>query len=619
MIFFFILLASLLFVPNPIQATTMEVTMVLTSPAEDMSHEINISYHTQLTGTVIELTVASDVTFAQKTVVTPTCFADEFDNLAGNVKSYYRCEVTLTDLTPDTRYMYRVGKETFTNPYYFKTAGGSSFSFLHITDIHSYESIPGRVDAANAVITKAKEMDPNLAFTLASGDVTAYGSYYQQWVNLFDMPMIQEMPFVTTPGNHDYYYYPTSGLATGDNTFYNKVTYNPDNGAPTVMNSTYYFTYNNTLFISIDSEMQAQSSASLADQQAWFEEVVRENRQTFIIVFTHRPFYTGDGLNAGQASDMRIAWQKIFDACGVDLVLTGHNHVYARTTQVHSAFDASETHLGTVYVTGIQLGDRYVTDVGTPMSDVEKAIVGKVDGGSLIKVYSNYIEMSFINTAGETLDWYRIEAKDKFLNKEELIQGIELSRSSKNPEIATLSVAPETIGFVEKIIVRDELDDVILEIPYPKSAKYTIQSFNISDIEYNVTVELYYHDQSMGSSSFIFDNLRYNYGSIVNLRVNLGTSILHWDSRLENNVITKYEIYVNDSLVTTINDLSVEQYQLENLGLFQEHEIYFYAYDEKNQEIYSKRLTYGTSDLWSFMTTTTIEQFESLVYYLRGE
>ncbi len=248
-----ILLFSLVLVPKTVDATTSEVTMVITSPAEDMSTSIHISYHTNTTGTMIEYTLENDPTYSQKVVMTPTCKADQFDNLTGNVRSYNRCEAELSGLTPNTRYIYRVGKTVKTDSYHFQTAGGSSFSFLHVTDIHSYESIPGRIIAANNVMAKAKQLDPNLAFTIASGDLTAYGSYYEQWVNLFDLSMMKEMPFAASPGNHDYYYYPTSGVVAADNTFFNKVTYNPQNGAETAMNSTYFFTYGNTLLISIDS------------------------------------------------------------------------------------------------------------------------------------------------------------------------------------------------------------------------------------------------------------------------------------------------------------------------------------------------------------------------------
>lgn len=616
----FLLLGSLFIFQSPARATTTEVTMVVTNPAEDMSHSIHITYHARITDTIVELTTASYPTYAAKTTITPTCRADTFDNLVGTVRSYYRCEATPTNLTSNTEYIYRVGKTVMSASYHFRTAGSSSFSFLHVTDIHSYENIPSRVQLANSVLAKAKQLDPNLAFALASGDVTSYGSYYQQWVNLFDMSTLLQMPFVISPGNHDYYYYGDTGQQMVDNRFFNKVTFNPQNGAPTAMNSTYYFVYNNTLFISVDSEAATLSATSLADQQAWFEEVVLEHRQTFIVVYTHRPFYTGDGLCEPETSFMQSAWQKIFDTCGVDLVLCGHDHAYARTKKVHTAFDASaQSSLGTTYVSGIQIGDRYINDPGTPMGPVEKAIVGNIAGGNIIKVYSDYMELTFINSNGDVLDTAKIYSKTKNYDAESLVSSVTIKRQISNPAKATLTIAPQTIGLVDRIVVKDEFEQELLTVTYPKTTAFTISNINLDEIYYDISVEFYYDNELVISTDYSFDNLMYNYGEIVNIRCNMGMDVLHWDSRLENDVVSYYEVYIDGGLASTITDLTIEQLDLEGeYSMYEEHEGAFYAYDEDGKELFVKEFTFGTTDTWSMMTTNTIEQFQSLILYLRG-
>lgn len=612
------ILSTILFFPSRAASTT-EVTMLVTNPAEDMQTQINISYHALMAGTKIEYTLESDVNFANKTTISPTCTADTFSNSEGITKNYDHCIATITNLTPNTKYMYRVGKDIYTNPHYFLTAGAESFSFLHITDIHSYEGIPGRIQAANNVINKALEYDANLAFTLASGDLTAYGSYYQEWVDFFNLTGLEKHPLVSTPGNHDFYDKNTSGtLLTRDTRFYNKVVYNPQNGASSTSNSTHFFTYNNVLFISIDSETMAASNASLAEQQAWFKNVVSENRRTFTIVYTHRPFYTGDGLNAGQATTMRQGWQKIFDACGVDLLLAGHNHVYARTKPVHSAFDATKNGLGTIYITGTQLGDRYVTEPGTPMSAVEVVKLGKIDGGNLIKVYDDHIDIRFFNTAGDTLDHHTITAKETLVNKESHVNELKFTRTNSKPEEVQLVIPATSLGVVDKVEVIDEFAKTLLKIDFPETTSYKITNFDTKTLDYKVSVKLTYRDKTTKIKDFIFDNLRYNYGSFRNIRVNSGTTYLHWDARLANNVVSYYEIYIDGRLVATIDDLSVGQYKLNGYSMYSPHVGYFEAYNQKGDQLFSKAFSFGGLDIWSTLFSAPYQQFYSLIDYLNG-
>ncbi len=603
----------------PIKATTSEVTMLITNPAEDMSKQINISYHALVEETILEYTLDSDPNFINKTVIIPTCTADTFSNSEGLTKNYYRCKVTLDNLNPNTRYMYRVGKNTYTSPHYFLTAGNNSFSFLHITDIHSYEPLPARIQAANNVINKAIEYDSNLAFTLASGDLTAYGSYYQQWVNLFDLNSFEKHPLVSTPGNHDFYDKNGTTLLTKDTRFYNKVIFNPQNGAELTKNSTYYFVYNNALFISIDSETMAASSASLSAQQEWFKDVIKNNRKTFTIVYTHRPFYTGDGQNAGQASTMRQAWQKIFDSYGVDLVLSGHNHVYARTKPVHTSFDASKNGLGTIYITGTQLGDRYVSEPGTPMSAVEVAKIGKIDGGSLINVYEDHLDIKFFNTAGDILDTHTIVSKESNINKTQQSNDIKLTRASNKPQEAQLSLPPTIIGVVDKIEVSDETSKVLLKVDFPENTSYKINNFNTEELLYNVKVKLFYRDGTVQEKLFSFDNLRYNYGLIRNIRVNNGAGFLQWDAQLKNNVVSYYKIFINGRLVATITDLSAKKYQLDGFSIFAENIGFFEAYNENDEQLFSQEFRFGGLSVWDLLFNEPFNQFKSLIDYLGGK
>jgi 3',5'-cyclic AMP phosphodiesterase CpdA len=54
----------------------------------------------------------------------------------------------------------------------------------------------------------------------------------------------------------------------------------------------------------------------------------------FVIVGMHRSFY--GSTYASDSVAVRATWQKIFDRYGVDLVLSGHDHIYARSHSIYN-------------------------------------------------------------------------------------------------------------------------------------------------------------------------------------------------------------------------------------------------------------------------------------------
>ncbi|MDY0064684.1 MAG: metallophosphoesterase family protein [Bacilli bacterium] len=594
------------------RAATTEVTMVITNPGADMATSIHITYHAGVDGTVVEYTTADDLSYANKQTATPVSELTTFSDMVSFTKTYYRCEVELTGLEPDTHYIYRVGKTAFTDNYHFHTAGGNSFSFVHVTDIHSYDPLPARIQSANAVMEKAITLKDDLRFALASGDVTAYGSYYTQWQNLYNLSALKKVPFVVTPGNHDYYITPTGGgTSTIDNRFFNAVTYYPTNGAEGVTGSTYFFKYNNTLFISLDSEAGTASSALLANQQEWFVDVVKNNPSQFIIVYTHRPFYTGDGLNASQASKMRTDWQKIFDGCGVDVVLSGHNHVYARTYQVHHAYTPTRTGQGTVYFTGIQLGDRYVGDEGTPMSAVAKAMVGKIDGGNVFTVDQEKITMQFVNSAGEILDSATIYPKDSFVEKAGFEYSFDFRRNAVVPTSAFLNFLPEAVGYIKELSIVGEDETVFYQADYPNTINIPIQNIPLDDVEYGIDIIVTYRDDTTFTKTYTIDNRKYNYGEIKDFLGLERKRMVTWDAVLENDVIDKYDIYVDGTFFGTA-DAADTAFSLESLPLFEEYEIEMLAKDENGEIIYTTSCMYGTETFITFLKDDLVDMIEGL-------
>jgi acid phosphatase type 7 len=90
-----------------------------------------------------------------------------------------------------------------------------------------------------------------------------------------------------------------------------------------------------------------------AAETAWLKQDLEENHSPCTLAYWHQPTYsatdslTQEGITAG------IWWQMLYEA-GADLVLNGHDHLYARYAPVKPYFDSADTSV--TGVTGTWLG-----------------------------------------------------------------------------------------------------------------------------------------------------------------------------------------------------------------------------------------------------------------------
>ncbi len=142
--------------------------------------------------------------------------------------------------------------------------------------------------------------------------------------------------------------------------------YPTDQKAPAGLEEACYFVdYQGTRIISLESNRQQ------ADQVAWLRSVLANNPNRWTVVTFHHPIFSP--ANNRDNPELRAAWKPLFDEFKVDLVLTGHDHTYARTGDVagrggsqnlptgyNQAYDSA---IGTVYVVSVSGPKMY--DVST--------------------------------------------------------------------------------------------------------------------------------------------------------------------------------------------------------------------------------------------------------------
>ena len=93
------------------------------------------------------------------------------------------------------------------------------------------------------------------------------------------------------------------------------------------------------------------------EQSAWMDDLLKNNLNRWIIAAVHQPIFSMG--RERDEKDTHDAFMKIFDKYGVDLVLTGHDHVYARSHKLYDGDIVSDNDRGTVYVISVSGAKAY--------------------------------------------------------------------------------------------------------------------------------------------------------------------------------------------------------------------------------------------------------------------
>ena len=235
--------------------------------------------------------------------------------------------VVFDQLAPATKYAYRVGDgaENWSEWNQFRTAAAEAkpFTFVYFGDAQNLlRSMWSRV------VREAFADAPRAAFFLHAGDLVNRGARDVEWgewfyAGGFAMRMI---PTVATPGNHEYVRLPGG---RGLTPLWRPQFAFPEHGPPGLEETVYYIDYQGVRIISLNSNEKHQ------EQAAWLEKVLARNPNRWTIVTYHHPMYSAS--RGRDNPHLRRLWQGIFDRYGVDLVLQGHDHTYARSRQMTAA------------------------------------------------------------------------------------------------------------------------------------------------------------------------------------------------------------------------------------------------------------------------------------------
>lgn len=234
--------------------------------------------------------------------------------------------VTFDKLKPASIYTYRVGDGmNWSEWFQFQTAESefTPFSFIYLGD--------GQNDLKSRwsrTIRQAFQRQPDARFIIHAGDLINRANTDSEWGEWhYGAGFIHAMiPAIPTPGNHEYFR-DSLEVLTLDPHWKTQYTL-PDNGPDGLKESVYYIDYQNIRVVSLNSQMIVLDEGALENQVQWLDSVLSNNPMKWTIITFHHPVYS-TSKNRDNIL-LKDRFKPLFDKYGVDLVLQGHDHTYAR-------------------------------------------------------------------------------------------------------------------------------------------------------------------------------------------------------------------------------------------------------------------------------------------------
>ena len=261
----------------------------------------------------------------------------------------FQYEVKLTGLTPDTRYYYAVfdGQRRLTEvdeSYHFVThpipGTPRPMRFWVVGDSGTGRETQHNVHGA-MVGYVANDKRP-IDFYLHLGDM-AYqrGKDVEFQTRFFEAyePTLRHVVCWATMGNHEG---STSKGTNGTGPYYDAYVLpgrGEAGGLASGSEAYYSFDYGRAHFICLDSHDLDRKPTGLMAR--WLKMDMERTRQDWIIAYFHHPPYTKgthDSDREKQLIEMRTHIMPVLETGGVDLVLTGHSHIYERSMLIDGAY-----------------------------------------------------------------------------------------------------------------------------------------------------------------------------------------------------------------------------------------------------------------------------------------
>lgn len=368
-------------------------------------------------------------------------------------------EISIDSLNSNTRYYYKIVTSTQSlgdSTYYFQTAPNkgskTKISFWSTGDMY-----PGQqqLDAYEGFKKFIGNKYTNLYLTV--GDNVYMGASDNDFqTNFFQVyqngPILKQSGMFPSVGNHDYDN--TSQFQDDPSIPYFQNFSLPKEGelggVASKKEAYYSFDFGNVHFICLDSHANDPTYTHLWDgpseQLNWLKKDLAANKQDWTVVYFHYPPYTKGSYDSDNNTGFNLPLFKlrnllvpIFDEYQVDLVLTGHSHIYERSKPLKNHTGTSDTFDPKVHnpqsssgkYDGSDNSCPYLFDTSKPAQNGTLYVVNGVGGGTkppqasgphkamyysnasangsfYVEIENNRLDAKFLDTNGDVLDKFTI-------------------------------------------------------------------------------------------------------------------------------------------------------------------------------------------------------------------
>ena len=274
--------------------------------------------------------------------ISGTCQLTGFsDNAAANA-----CGVTAEGLAPGTTYYYRVGDGTHWSAVRSFTTGyeNTGIQALVLGDLQesNNQNLSGILEQVGV---------EGLDLTVQTGDLVDSGGNYAYWDSTLSMLEKLDTDRFFSLGNHEL----EGGLPIGTLLYHQE---NPDYTSAE---------YGNVYFASIAIN---GGTAGYEKALEWLVADAQASHASWKILVTHQPAYYTNTVAGMDASTQQAIAQAAQEA-GIDVVLSGHDHSYARTQPLYNG--AVDEEKGITYFICGSLGEKSYGVTNTPEFHFAKA------------------------------------------------------------------------------------------------------------------------------------------------------------------------------------------------------------------------------------------------------
>ena len=252
--------------------------------------------------------------------------------------------VTVSGLKEGNTYYYSYTKNgMWSEPADFTVQPEEEYTFLFVSDAQIGRSGDETLEEVlirdtcgwNYTVEKMLAKYPDAAFAISGGDQFQSPDSLTQMKAYLAPEKLRSVPVANTIGNHD------DGA-----TLYGDIFNNPNEVNELFASEAgtgYYYTYGDALFITVNS-----NNTSITDTARVIRKAVKAypDAKWRIVTMHHNPYSAS--FSDDEYSDTRLIFSSLYDCYDIDLVLSGHDHLYSRTETMYGGEITDGE--GTVYI-----------------------------------------------------------------------------------------------------------------------------------------------------------------------------------------------------------------------------------------------------------------------------